>query len=286
MSDWNKQLRTARERLGITREALADRVGLSPDSLRSYELGRRRPRPEHLSDMLKCLEVDKASRDRILADAGFAGETPIDRFLEPNVPTKEAVRIISERPLPAFLLNSRTEILAVSGAAWKLAGLADLGLKPRVPRSLLTQATRRALATRVANWEQLAVRLIAAFKAGVPEEQSLETPGPYLDSVLKQLCAGDPALIKRFAELWELTPPFEGRMTAATYPTIWRAPGGEIRFNCFIGCLNTEVGLYAHTWVPADAKSHLLLEKLLANPANTSAHEPSSRGRRRGARTS
>ena len=53
-------------------------------------------------------------------------------------------------------------------------------------------------------------------------------------------------------------------MTGHMYTCNWRAERGTIRLNCFVGCLNTEVGLYAHTMVPADAKSHVLLDKLLA----------------------
>ncbi len=54
-------------------------------------------------------------------------------------------------------------------------------------------------------------------------------------------------------------------MTGHMYTSIWSAPGGAIHFTVFIGCLNTEVGLYAHTMVPADAQSHLLLDELLAD---------------------
>jgi len=45
---WRTLLREARRRLGITRLELAERAGLSPDTIRAYELGRRRPRRDHL----------------------------------------------------------------------------------------------------------------------------------------------------------------------------------------------------------------------------------------------
>jgi transcriptional regulator with XRE-family HTH domain len=270
MPTWNAQLRAARESRRISRQALADLSGQSFESLRSYEGGRRRPTREHLLSLLKCLKVDQPSRNLILVGAGFASESPVERYPEPNLSTNEAVHLIRGRVWPAFLLNQRAEILAVSGATERLIRLVDPGRNLSARRSVLTAATRRAIAARAENWDQLVTGLIRFFKAGVPEEADLDAPGPYLKAILKQLTAGDPALMTRFIELWEATPPFQGRMTGFEYSTIWNAPVvGTIRFSCLVSCLNTEVGLYAHTWIPADAKSHLRLEKLQAGPAKT-----------------
>ena len=263
METWNAELRAVRESRGISREELADRCGLSVNSLRSYELGRRRPTREHLSRILKCLKLDGPPRNLILVRAGFASDAPVERFPEPSIPTKEAVQLIRQRPWPAFLLNAQAEILAVSGAAWRLLGVPDRELSRR--RSVLTLATRSAIATRAENWDELVSGMIQFFKAAVPEEASLDTPGPYLASILKQLTRGDAALMERFVELWKNTPPFRGRMTGLMYRCLWKAPSGTMGFTCHIGCLNTEIGLYAHTWIPADARSHLLLEGLLAD---------------------
>ena len=286
MPDWNTKLREARERLGLSRVALAERSWISAESLRSYELGRRRPTREHLSHLLTCMKMDVPSRNFLLANAGFAPETPVDRFPEPNIPLKEAVQMVRRRPWPTFLLNQRAEVLALSGPAGPLVGVSDEGLKLLGRRrSILTATTRRAIVSQSENWDQLVVGIIASFKGGVPEEPSLDEPGPYLAAVLKQICAGDPALVVRFTKLWETTPPFRGRMTGLVYPTVWRTAVGTIRFSCLISCLNTEVGLYAHTWIPADSRAHLLLEKLLAEPLKTPKRQPSPRTRRRTAKT-
>ena len=177
--------------------------------------------------------------------------------------------MVRERPWPVFLLNSTTDVLAVSGIAWRLFGLPDRELSGR--RSALTLATRRAIATRVGNWDQQVTGMISAFKAGVPEEPSLDEPGPRLRDVLRHVTGGDPAMVKRFTELWKTTPPFQGRMTGLMYASTWKTPAGRIQFRCLISCLNTEIGLYAHTWVPADARSHALFEKALAEPTRESS---------------
>lgn len=263
---WNAELRAARESRGLSREELADLADLSFDSLRSYELGRRRPTRAHLSRLLKHLKLDAPARNRILVDAGFASDAPLERFPEPNIPMKEAVRLVRDRPWPAFLLNRRAEVLAISGPAERLLGVSDEGLQLfGRRRSILTATTRRVLASHVENWSDAVPGMIALFKSAVPEEPSLDAPGPYLKAVLNQVTAGDPVLIARFTKLWETTPPFRGRMTGLVYPTTWNTAAGKIRLRCLVNCLNTDVGLYSHNFMPSDAASHHLLEKLLAD---------------------
>ncbi len=152
MPDWNKELRSVRERLGMSREELAGRSGLSADSLRSYELGRRRPTREHLCHLLESLQLDAGSRAAILTGAGFALDSAVVRFPEPNVPAREAMRLVRGRPLPAFLVNARAEILAISAPAWRLLELPDQDLKPSARRSILLAMTRRTIGTWAANW--------------------------------------------------------------------------------------------------------------------------------------
>ena len=162
----------------MSREELADRSGLSADSLHSYELGRRHPTREHLVDLLKCLKVRQPTRNLILADAGLAAEGPVERFREPNVPTKQAALLIRQRPLPAFLINERGEVLAVSGAAWRLFGMRDYEINPPRRRSVLSAITFRVAAERVLNWDEVISQTIQFFKAGLRDERSLDAPGP------------------------------------------------------------------------------------------------------------
>ncbi|TAK58281.1 MAG: XRE family transcriptional regulator [Dehalococcoidia bacterium] len=264
MDAWNDELRSIRERRGMSRDELAERCGLSAHSLRSYELGRRRPTRDHLLDLLRCLTADERSRSIILAGAGLAPEAPVDRFREPNVPPREAARLIRHRPLPAVLLNDRTEVLAVSGAAWRLFGMPEYEANPPKHRSALTEITFRAIAARVQNWDEVIGQILQFLKAGLPADHSIESAGTPITTIVRKLAAADPSMWERFVRVWRASPPFRGRMTGHTYPGVWSVPGGTIRFNVFVGCLNTEVGLYAHTMVPADAQSHLLLDELLA----------------------
>ena len=270
MDAWYDLLRRVRERRGMSRQELAERCGLSTHSLRSYELGRRRPTRGHLLDLLKCLKAGERSRNIILAGAGLAPDAPVERFREPNVPLKEAVQLIRRRPLPAFLLDDRAEIIAISGAAWRLLDLPQYEHRPPRRPGALSELTFRVAASRVVNWDVVMGQTIQFFKAGLPDDTTAMASGSLANRTLMRVAAGDPKLMSRFADLWQRTPPFRGRMTGHMFPSIWRFPGGDIHFNVFIGCLNTEVGLYAHTMVPADAKSHQLLERVLRGEASRS----------------
>jgi transcriptional regulator with XRE-family HTH domain len=288
MDAWNDELRSIRERRGMSRDELAERCGLSAHSLRSYELGRRRPTRDHLLDLLRCLNADERARNMILAGAGLAPEAPVDRFREPNVPPREAAQLIRRRPLPAVLLNDRTEVLAVSGAAWRLFGMPEYEANPPKHRSALTELIFRVVSERVQNWDEVIGQILQLLKASLPAGQSIESAGPPVTTIVAKLAAEDPGMWERFRKLWRATGPFRGRMTGHMYLSVWTVPGGTIRCNVFVGCLNTEVGLYAHTMVPADAQSHQLLDKLLAGPggaarpvANDAHPGPRSRRKRR-----
>jgi transcriptional regulator with XRE-family HTH domain len=264
MDAWYDQLRSIRERCGMSRHEAADRCGLSAHSLRSYEVGRRRPTRDHLLRLLKCLNVGDHARNVILASAGLAPEGPIDRFREPNVPPREAARMTRSRPLPALLLNDRTEVLAVSGAAWRLFGMPEYEAHPPKHRGALTELAARAVAARVQNWDEAIGQILQFAKAGLPRDRPIDEVNSPIAATVRKLAADEPAMWKRFEDLWRVTRPFRGRMTGHIYPSVWSVPGGAIRFNVFIGCLNTEVGLYIHAMVPADARSHMLLEEVLA----------------------
>jgi len=270
----------------MSRIEVAGRCGLSAHSLRSYEVGRRRPTRSHLLRLLRCLEAGDHDRNAILASAGLAPEAPIDRFREPNVPLREAVRMTRSRPLPAVLLNDRTEVLAISGAAWRLFGMPEYEANPPKHRGALTELATRAVAARVQNWDEAIGQVLQFAKAGLPRDRAVDDVNSPIAATVKKLAADDPAMWKRFVDLWRVTRPFRGRMAGHIYSSVWNVPGGAIRFNVFIGCLNTEVGLYIHAMVPADAQSHVLLEEVLASrpAASRRAARPQRTARRASSR--
>lgn len=284
MQAWNLELRTLRKSAGLTVGELARLAHMSEASVRAYELGRRHPTREHLLRLLTCLRVDVQSRSRVLVRAGYAPDIAFDRFAEPNLPVNEAIRVTQERAWPTFLINRRTEILGLSAPARALVGLPDVLVAPRERRSVLTVATRHAIATMAENWDQIVTGMVALFKAGVPDDADLGNSGPYLSSLVDELTTGDRSLMSRFVRIWNSTGPFAGRITGTAYSCTWKSGDGPIRLNCIVSCLNTELGLYLHAWIPADSLSHRRLEMLMkasAASARTNRTEPRPRSARR-----
>jgi transcriptional regulator with XRE-family HTH domain len=270
MATWNEQLRELRRGRSRTPSDLAACSGISQSSIRSYELGRRHPTREHLSRLLDCLGADAPARNVILADAGFASAVAVGTSVETSVPEKEAVQLLHRRPWPAFLVNHRADVLAVNAVAQRFLGLPPA--RPGAPYpSILTFATRRALASKCENWDMAVIVMIRGFKAGNPQAGTLDTPSPAFTRLLEAVCAGDPALVAKFTELWSNMPPWRGPFAGVVYETIWKGGGRQrIRFDCAINCVNAEAGLYFHDWIPADSTSFRLLEKQLAGQADSS----------------
>ena len=260
-AEWSVGLRDLRRSRNLTRDELAARSGLSADSLRSYELRRRRPTRENLSRLLECLDADRSTRNVIFADAGYASDVAIGRYAERGLTTQEAKAVVRRRTWPTLLMGG-VHILAANDAATRLLSLD--GLHTRRPDAM-TQAARRALGHSCENWDELVAGTIGAFKAAVPDEASLDAPSPAFAPLFAAYCVGDPVLVQRFNRLWLATPAFQPTYGGRTYNVIWRATGRtRIRFEAIVNCVNTVTGLYIHNWIAMDARSHKVLEGLLA----------------------
>jgi transcriptional regulator with XRE-family HTH domain len=263
MATWNLELRELRRGRSQTPTDLAACSGVSIASVRSYEQGRRHPSRDHLFRLLDCLGADPTSRRRILVGAGFAADADVGSNFEPSVPEMKAIELLHRRTWPAFLVNHRAEVVAVNEPAQRFLGLPPP--RAHTPRpSILTFATRRAIASKCVNWDEAIIVMIRGFKAGNPTEESLQAPSPSFSRLLDAVCAGDPALVAKFVDLWTAMPPWRGPIAGVVYETIWKAGGRQrIRFNCAINCVNAEAGLYFHDWIAADSTSQRLLEKQL-----------------------
>jgi transcriptional regulator with XRE-family HTH domain len=263
MPRWNEALRALRRRRGLASRELASRIGISFESIRSYETARRRPPRAQLARILDCLAADRPSRNLIFTGAGFAPDTPIGRFVEPDMPPLEAVRLVDRRPAPALLLDFRADVVAGNAPARKLFGLPS-GRAPRRNVHALTVAASHAFAEGCENWEAVAVQTIRIIKASGVAAETDEDAGA-LPPGIEALAGGQSARLHRFAELWAATPPRRDRLTGHAYPVIWRAGArSRIHLDCLMSCVNTDLGLFVHEYIPTDAKSHRALEKLLA----------------------
>ncbi len=265
MADWNKRLRAARRDLGLSPGDLATRVGLSEASVRAYEMGRRHPTREHLARILESLRVDRQSRNEIFLGAGLAP----DALEAPggSMTRREAIRLIHDRPWPAFVLNEVMEVIGGNRIGLKLAGLTQKDLEDRVERNVLLIAARVVAAPptndQMRDWGVVARRAIARMKAaGVG---TLEHPDPYFAALLDRIARSGSGLLREFAAQWESTPARAQPNVSWAFPAQWTLRnGGTVRLHCVATRVNVQDLIEIHDFIPADATSAAMLERVIA----------------------
>ncbi len=268
MADWNKRLRASRRDLGLSPGDLAARAGLSEASVRAYETGRRHPTREHLSRILECLRLDRQSRNELLVSAGLAPDA-IDTQ-DGSLSRREAIRLIHDRPWPAFVLNEVMEVVGGNRIGLKLAGLTQKDLEDRVERHVLLIAARvvsgQPTSDEMRDWGVVARRAIARMKAaGVG---TLEHPEPYFAALLDRIARGGPGLQREFAAHWESTPARTQPNVSWAFPAQWTLREGvSVRLHCVATRVNTQDPIEIHDFIPADATSAAMLERVIATRA-------------------
>jgi transcriptional regulator with XRE-family HTH domain len=268
MKTWNHLLADARKSVRLTQAELAAKGGISTDTVKAYEVGRRRPRPTTLDRLLTVLNVDWRSRNDILTSAGFlpgplwpGGRTSAGRYLT----VEEARATVALRPWPSLVLNERLEVLATNDAGFRILQVEPERLLHPVERSLLTMVTESDVGRQLVNWDDAVSAMIALFKAHVDRVESLNEPSSYFSAVLARVYEGDAVLVRRFLELWESTPGFYPQKVAWTYPLAWDIPEiGLITFRGVVNSVNDVLCLDIDDWIPADPESFRRLNSLLS----------------------
>ena len=268
-SDWRAMLRRERALLGLTQAGLGRGAGLSAETVRKYEAGARTPTRGHLVAILDVLQVPQLRAREILAAAGFAAA---DRLFPPDghpgyyFTLAEARAEIEDTPWPQFVVGDQMEILAANRAASLLWGAdvdAEVAGRPRPELHFLSLMAEPRIAGRIANFDECLAMAVGVLK-GVPGGGAdLRAPGPWVDRVLGAFAASDPSAVAGLLRAWEATPPRPAK-SRWTYPLVWREPEGEIRLTGLVSTASEPDGLAFNDWLPADAESHAVLERVLA----------------------
>lgn len=158
MPTWNELLRQARGNTGLSRRALAERAGVSGETIYSYEQGRRGPQRETVLQLTRTLNLDGGSTNAILEAAG----------LDPEPSTWVVKAVIAHRSLtelpaelaayrwPCFAANERFEIVAWNALAERVAELDFARDTPTLPsRNLLRLGAMRHVRRRLLNWDEV-----------------------------------------------------------------------------------------------------------------------------------
>jgi len=263
--EWSRLLLEARRQVEISRAELARRASLSPETVRAYEAGRRRPTAESLTSVLDALKVDRSVRNGILLAAGFA---PDGSRLGPQNPdlmftAEEAAEQVERYPWPAFVSDDWAWLVAANSLVQRLWGV-DLRseLTDPLDRHMLGAASTPRFADRCLNWDEVMTIMLGRLKAHHRGPEDPENLSPYVAAVLQRFLQGDPKYVARLINAWQEATPISPKIRWS-YPVVWQEPDiGEIRFHALVSSANENDGFAFNDWIPVGAESWERLERL------------------------
>jgi transcriptional regulator with XRE-family HTH domain len=265
---WRHKLRGVRQRVGISQREVAERAGLSQESIRAYETGRRRPTRERMTAILQALEATAYEANDVLEAAGFS--TPSTMFPDDEYPNyffsvDELQAEVELAEWPEFVLNNANEVVAANAAVQALWGIDfahERETRTRAQLNLLSVASQQRFAERIVNWDECVATLAAVFKGRPVNPASLDEPDPYFSEVLQGFADGDPAFLARLVQIWMATPGRDAKVRWS-YRVVWRDEEfGEMRFRSVVGTANEPGGLSFNDWQPLDAETWGVLERV------------------------
>jgi transcriptional regulator with XRE-family HTH domain len=267
MGDWREDLRAYRERVRLSRDQLARISGVSEDTIKAYESGRRHPTQTRLTKILDALKVEREERAALLHGAGFAMDgRPVAVPASEMYSAEDAAAAVDRYRWPAFVVDLYLSVVAANPAAQRLWGV-DLSREFLDPldRNLLSIATNPRFADRCVNWDEAVGLVIAAWKTSDFGTESLDNPTPFLAQLLERFMSGDPKYVMRLGDLWAKAPDVWTQKMRWSYPVVWNEPGiGVLRFECLASTASELAGLSFNDWIPIDCGTWQRLDELEA----------------------
>lgn len=259
-----KLLRVSR---GLTQREFATAVGLSVDTVRSYESGRRIPGHDTVAAIAESLGASRAERRELFGAAGddvrSSPQLDVIRMRRPRAEGIEAE--LAHYEWPCLVVNERHELLAWNNLANAVAEAALAELLPtQSERSLLWMASLDHFQERLDNWDELIGRLVSTFRLeGVALDRG-SPPPPYLQALIARLAAEREQTLNRFSRLWFQPDQWREGMRNL-HPIRWRlADGTEL---CFTGAFRDWSifdGSFVFDWTPGDSTTSDWVARALA----------------------
>ena len=257
-------------------KAVAELSGLSYDTVRSYENGRRRPTRDSLLNVLAMLRVTAADANAIVEQAGFAAEPtlyPAHEFPEYYYRVGELQRVVEKRPWPSFATNDAMRVVAANRAVQAVWGI-NFAREKRKQSSdqlnLFRIGGDYRFIDRVTNWAQI-VSVVASVNKGRPRRTVLTALAPGVVSSMEATAGGDPDQLKVLLKIWQKAKPAPSRVQW-DMPLIWRDPEfGEMRFIDTVSVASEPDVLRFQDWHPMDAETWRVLERVIARSARQTA---------------
>lgn len=273
-AEWYDLIRAERRRLGITQAELANRAGLSPETVRKYEGGTRTPSRVSIERVLGALQAPHTTVRRVLLDLGMAapgslyglGDVYDYRFTIPELRV-----FVNQTPWPQFVINNTLEIVAANTATqalWEMDLSAEVLERTRARVNLLAILGHHRLRQSLKNRFEIMAIVVSVLKVFPESRTLLDEPGSLFAEVFDAFAATDPKAINKLYALWERTPPANQKLRW-NFPVIWTEPeAGEVRMIGTVTAASHVNSLVFVDWIPRDGDSHARLETLLASRAS------------------
>lgn len=270
---WREDLRGARKELRLSQRSLADSTGVSLETIRGYESGKRNASTATLERLIAALKIPNAIANEMRESAGFAtvkfqfaGERERSFFYT----LEELPAAVEETPWPQFVVNDAFEVVAANAwvaALWDIDWEHERAVRSRAQLNLLAVASDHHFADRLKNWDEIIGMFVSVFKAPNPTSYSLDGPTPYFNEVIAEFLNGDPVFLARLLEIWAATEPRESKVRSS-YPIVWEDPEfGTMRLRGIITNASYPDALSFNDWIPVDAETWQVLSKVRARHA-------------------
>ncbi len=253
--EWFFLLREQRQRRRVSRKALALECGLSEETVRAYEFGRRGPRRETLEKILAVLSLGRAEERSIMQSAGFSTGPTID-----DIDLCKLKEFGEQVPWPQAIASEDLYILSVNSLLSKVTQGQSIA-RYRERQSLVSMADPRIYSL-IVNWEEVLSFYISLWKKAVGEE--LPMVYPWMPVLTQRLSKLSPPKLGRFYDLWDKTEPISSPLRSQC-DLFWRDPElGEMRLRIVNSSSVQCPGLLIQDLLPTDASSWRVLELIRA----------------------
>jgi transcriptional regulator with XRE-family HTH domain len=268
MDAWRASLASARRRLRISREQLAELAGVSPATVRGYEDGRRHPRQETLESILRALRLERTVANPIREGAGFAPVRSLfahqpSYFFRPGPELDAEVERVS---WPQFVSNDNFEFVAANAAAeavWGVDFKAERARRAPHEMNVLHVATEYGFPDVVENWDDVIQMVVRGFLEPALQDDVNE-PSPYLNKTIAPFFSDGREYVDRLLNAWETVERQPARVRWH-YAIRWRDPDeGRMRFHAMVSTASERDGLSFNDWIPLDAETWQVLQAVKA----------------------
>lgn len=263
---WAADLRKWRRAEGLSRAEMASRTGLSAETIKAYEIGRRKATRETLAVLATELKLDRSQRNAIFEDAGYATDSELLRPTneDNDFTLTEAQAEIDRYAWPAHVNNDLMEVLATNAPArslWRNVGPEHVG-EP-VESNVMTLASDPNVGGRIKNWDEVVGVGIGIMKGHLRgAETRPEGSSAYFGAVMKRYLQGAPEFVAGLLRLWESVEPRSPKRRWTVPVELDHPEAGLMHFEWASSICSERDGLYFMDWIPVDAATWAALERL------------------------